>query len=116
MSGKHILKKAVLDLLPREILYRRKLGFPTPWTEWLAGPSLETIENLLLAPRTINRGIIKRESMERIFREHRSGYRDNCDRIWRLLNLELWHRVCVEKDPAPWSQNALSARRVAAAH
>ena len=43
LAGKRILKKAVEDLLPHEILYRPKLGFPTPWSGWLAGPRLETI-------------------------------------------------------------------------
>ncbi len=35
----------------------------------------------------------------RLFHEHRANYRDHYDRIWRLLNLELWHRVCLEGDP-----------------
>jgi hypothetical protein len=34
--------------------------------------------------------------VEKLFREHRARYRDHYDRIWRLLNLELWHRVCLE--------------------
>jgi hypothetical protein len=33
-----------------------------------------------------------------LFAEHRSGRRDNGNRIWRLLNLELWMRVCLEGD------------------
>src|SRR5438876_4518659 len=35
-AGKRILKKGMEDLLPRSILYRPKLGFPTPWSGWLA--------------------------------------------------------------------------------
>ncbi len=96
LSGKHVLKKAVQDLLPRSILYRPKLGFPTPWSGWLAGPQLDVIERTLLEPRSTNRRYFKRNVVERLFREHRAKYRDNYDRIWRLLNLELWHRVCLE--------------------
>jgi asparagine synthase (glutamine-hydrolysing) len=96
MAGKHILKKAVADLLPPSILYRPKLGFPTPWSGWLAGPQLEVIEGMLLEPRSLNRGFFKRGAIERLFREHRTHYQDHYDRIWRLLNLELWHRVCLE--------------------
>ena len=98
LSGKHILKKAVSDLLPRSILYRRKLGFPTPWSRWLAGPQLETIRNLLLEPRSLERGLFQPSSVERLFEEHRAHYRDHADRIWRLLNLELWQRVCLEQE------------------
>jgi|SRR5579863_904357 asparagine synthase (glutamine-hydrolysing) len=103
-SGKRILKKAVEDLLPRSILDRPKLGFPTPWSRWLAGPQLDVIRNLLLEPRSLDRSLFQRSAIERLFSEHRAGYRDHYDRIWRLLNLELWQRVCIEKEqhkPAP---------------
>jgi asparagine synthase (glutamine-hydrolysing) len=96
LSGKRILKKAVEDLLPHSILYRPKLGFPTPWSGWLAGPRLEAIREMLLEPRSLNRGYFRREAIEQLFDEHRAKHRDNYDRIWRLLNLELWHRVCLE--------------------
>src|ERR1700704_1403708 len=96
LAGKRILKKAVEDLLPHEILYRPKLGFPTPWSGWPAGPRLETIREMLLEPRSLNRGYFRREAVEQLFNEHRAKHRDNYDRIWRLLNLELWHRVCLE--------------------
>lgn len=96
LAGKRILKKAVEDLLPHEILYRPKLGFPTPWSGWLAGPRLETIRGMLLESRSLDRGYFRREAIEKLFDEHRAKHRDNYDRIWRLLNLELWHRVCLE--------------------
>lgn len=98
LSGKNILKKAMEDLLPHSILYRPKLGFPTPWSGWLAGPRLENIEKLLLEPRSIERGFFRPDSVRRLFAEHRARHRDNYDRIWRLLNLELWHRVCLEEE------------------
>ncbi len=99
LSGKTILKKAVEDILPHSTIYRPKLGFPTPWSGWLAGPRLEAIREMLLEPRSLNRGYFRREAIERLFDEHRAKHRDNYDRIWRLLNLELWHRVCLEGEP-----------------
>jgi len=99
LAGKHILKKAVDDLLPHSIIYQKKLGFPTPWSRWLAGTRLEKIRELLLEPRSLARGYFRREAIERLFDEHRARQRDNYDRIWRLLNLELWHRVCLEGEP-----------------
>jgi asparagine synthase (glutamine-hydrolysing) len=97
-AGKRILKRAAEDLLPHSILYRPKLGFPTPWSRWLAGPQLDVIRKLLLEPRSMDRELFQRSAVERLFDEHRSGHRDHYDRIWRLLNLELWHRVCLEKE------------------
>jgi asparagine synthase (glutamine-hydrolysing) len=98
LSGKRILKKAVQDLLPHEIIYRKKLGFPTPWSRWLKGPQLQEIRDLLLEPRSMDRKLFNRAAIERLFDEHKAGHIDHYDRIWRLLNLELWHRVCVEGD------------------
>src|SRR6266478_6068285 len=99
LAGKRILKKAVGDLLPHSILYRPKLGFPTPWSGWLAGPRLDTIREMLLEPRSLDRGYFRRDAIEQLFHDHRDKHRDNYDRIWRLLNLELWHRVCLEGEP-----------------
>jgi asparagine synthase (glutamine-hydrolysing) len=96
LAGKRILKKAVEDLLPHSILYRQKMGFPTPWSAWLAGSRLDRIQDLLLEPRSLKRGFFNRDAVIKLFDEHRAQHRDHYDRIWRLLNLELWHRVCVE--------------------
>jgi asparagine synthase (glutamine-hydrolysing) len=102
-AGKHIPKKAMEDLLPHSIIYRPKLGFPTPWSGWLRGAQLDSIEQLLLEPRSMKRGFFKRAAVEKLFREHRAQYRDHYDRIWRLLNLELWHRVCLEGESQAWA-------------
>ena len=96
LSGKHILKLAVEDLLPHSIVHRRKMGFPTPWAYWLAGPQLDDLESMMLEPRTLERGLIERDAVRKLFAEHRAGRRDNGDRIWRLLNLETWQRVFID--------------------
>jgi asparagine synthase (glutamine-hydrolysing) len=96
MEGKFILKEAVEDLLPREIVYRKKMGFPTPWAYWLAGPQLEEIERLLSQPRSRARGLFLPKEIQNIFAEHRARHRDHGNRIWRLLNLELWLRVFID--------------------
>jgi asparagine synthase (glutamine-hydrolysing) len=111
-AGKRILKKAMEDLLPHSIIYRPKLGFPTPWSGWLAGSQLDEIENLLLEPRSMNRGFFKRAAVEKLFREHRARYRDHYDRIWRLLNLEIWHRVCLEGESHEWAGRSAETKSV----
>jgi asparagine synthase (glutamine-hydrolysing) len=99
MAGKCILKSAVEDLLPGSIVHRQKLGFPTPWAYWLTGPSLENLRNLLMESRTLDRGLFRADAVRRLFDEHSAGHRDHGNRIWRLLNLELWFRVCLEGEP-----------------
>jgi asparagine synthase (glutamine-hydrolysing) len=100
LAGKCILKSAVADLLPDSIVHRRKMGFPTPWEYWISGTQLDNLESLLEEPRTLQRGLFRVETLRRLFAEHRAGFRDHGNRIWRLLNLELWFRICVDGDPA----------------
>jgi asparagine synthase (glutamine-hydrolysing) len=98
LKGKQILKSTVGDLLPASIIDRRKMGFPTPWSAWLAGPKAEWIERLLTEPRSLARGLFKPQAVRQILDEHKTGRRDHTDQVWRLLNLELWHRVFVDAD------------------
>jgi asparagine synthase (glutamine-hydrolysing) len=98
LRGKYVLKSAVRDLLPASIIDRRKMGFPTPWSAWLSGPKAAWTEELLTEPRTLERGLFKPDAVRQILREHTDRRRDHTDHLWRLLNLELWHRVFVDVD------------------
>ena len=108
LSGKMILKRALEDLLPRDVLYRKKMGFPTPWARWLQGDQLNEAEQMLTSDRGVARGLFQPEALHRIFAEHRKKQRDHTDRIWRLMNLELWHRVFVDAE-IPVSLSAIGA-------
>jgi len=101
MAGKCILKSAVEDLLPDSIVHRQKMGFPTPWAYWLAGPALDNLRSLLTEPRTLQRGLFRGDAVGRLFDEHLAGHRDHGNRIWRLLNLELWQRIFLDREPVP---------------
>ncbi|HLI29636.1 MAG TPA: asparagine synthase (glutamine-hydrolyzing) [Terriglobia bacterium] len=100
LAGKMILKEAAEDLLPASIIYRKKMGFPTPLRGWLAGPQLESVERLLLEPRSLEWGLFRPEAIRKLFAEQRRGERDHYERIWRLMNLEIWRRVFLDRDPA----------------
>jgi asparagine synthase (glutamine-hydrolysing) len=98
LDGKRILKAAARGLLPNSVIFQKKRGFPTPWRRWLL-QRIEDVEHLLLEPRS-ERGLFRPEALRRLFLQHRANIVDHSDRIWRLLNLELWHRVFVDADPA----------------
>jgi len=98
LAGKQILREAVKDLLPKSIIGRKKMGFPTPWSQWLKGAAWNHISQVVLSPRSFDRGLLRREAVELLLAEHCSGQLDHSDRIWRLLNLELWLRVFIDDD------------------
>jgi asparagine synthase (glutamine-hydrolysing) len=92
-SGKYILKKAVEGLLPDSIIYRKKMGFPTPIRDWLLDKRAAPLFDLLLAPDGLLDEIVDRSTLRRLVESHRSGREDATDRIWRLLNLQLWGEI-----------------------
>lgn len=101
MSGKWILKNAVSDLLPDSITFRKKMGFPTPFNEWMSGGGLDVLEAQVTGPRALARGMFQESALKRLFEEQRRGHRSNFDRIWRLLNLELWQRIFLDGENSP---------------
>jgi asparagine synthase (glutamine-hydrolysing) len=95
-STKWILREAVKDLLPASILTRRKMGFPVPFALWMKGPAQRLAREILLDPRTVQRGIIDRRGVERLLGAHATGETEGGDAIWSLLNLELWYRTFID--------------------
>lgn len=89
-QGKYIIKKAAEDLLPHEIIYRRKMGFPTPLKDWLLRPEAADLFAYLQAPGGLLDSYVQAGSLSTLLDRHRNGVEDATDRIWRLLNLQLW--------------------------
>ena len=87
---KYVLKKAVAGLLPDEIIYRKKMGFPTPLREWFRDAASDALLGSLIAPDAFISRWVYREEVKSLIEQHRSGFHDATDRLWRLLNLEIW--------------------------
>jgi asparagine synthase (glutamine-hydrolysing) len=93
---KAVLRMALRDLVPREILNRRKMGFPVPVGRWLRGPFWPMVEEFILGPRALARGRFQPAMLRRLAWEHRDGREDHGDRLWLLVNLEIWHRLFLD--------------------
>jgi asparagine synthase (glutamine-hydrolysing) len=94
-SGKYIIKKAVEDLLPHEIIYRRKMGFPTPIRQWLREPGAQGIYDLLRDRDGLLLEYVNPRSLDELIESHQQGRVDCTDRLWRLLNLQVWGDVFI---------------------
>jgi len=110
-SGKYILKQAVQDLLPPEITHRKKMGFPTPLRQWLLDPRSESLYAMVRDPKGIVNSYVERGQLEQLLERHRSGVEDATDRIWRLLNLQLWGDIFLLKNRDPKEGLAKAAAR-----
>ncbi|HET8548904.1 MAG TPA: asparagine synthase (glutamine-hydrolyzing) [Bryobacteraceae bacterium] len=111
-TQKYILKKAVEDLLPAEIIYRRKMGFPTPLRPWLRAPKAEPLLAALLERGGLAGEYLDTAEIRRMIDRHHSGAEDTTDRLWRLLNLQIWGDLFLTGRRNRW-QAALGAREAA---
>jgi asparagine synthase (glutamine-hydrolysing) len=93
---KAVLRAALWDLLPQEILTRSKMGFPVPVGRWLAGAFWPVVQEFVLGPRALRRGLFEPSLLNRIAEEHRAGEARHGDRLWLLANLEIWQRIFLD--------------------
>jgi asparagine synthase (glutamine-hydrolysing) len=101
LTTKAILREALRDRVPREILRRRKLGFPVPFGRWARERFAPLVRNTILGSRAQARGMFAPEPLERLVAEHERGTANHADRLWLLLNLEIWQRIFLDgEDPA----------------
>jgi len=96
VTTKAVLREAVKNLVPKEILTRSKMGFPVPMGKWLRGPFWPVVEEFILGPRALERGLFDPSAVKRLAAEHRSGSREHGDRLWLLINLEMWQRIFLD--------------------
>jgi asparagine synthase (glutamine-hydrolysing) len=89
---KRIFKDAVADLLPPETLARRKHGFSVPTDPWFRGELRQFTYDVLLDPRSRQRGFFRADAVERLWREHQDGREVRDSHLCLLLNFELWAR------------------------
>jgi asparagine synthase (glutamine-hydrolysing) len=107
-TGKYILKRAVEDLIPREIVYRRKMGFPTPLRAWLRSPKAAALIERLRGRDGLLAAYVRGPELEGLLARHNEGLEDATDRIWRLLNLELWGAIFITGEASPLSRESVS--------
>ncbi|MGH8550285.1 MAG: XrtA/PEP-CTERM system amidotransferase [Methylococcales bacterium] len=91
-EGKYLFKKALESRLPREILYRDKMGFAVPLAEWFRGALKDRVREALLEKRLPQTGFFNPKTLERIVKQHQSGQRDYSAPLWSLLMFESFLR------------------------
>ncbi len=98
---KALLRDAFRDKVPPAILKRGKMGFPVPVGAWLRGPFRWLVDEFVLGPRAGMRDHFNSEFLQRLVDEHHAGYANHSDRLWLLINLEIWQRIFIDgEDPA----------------
>jgi asparagine synthase (glutamine-hydrolysing) len=108
-TGKHVLKRAVSDLLPPDLIWRPKQGFGTPVSDWFRGPLADDLSAQLESSEIHELGYLDRDQLREIVQLHRSGRAERSFQLWNLLNLAVWYDHWIagkpaqeqEREPAP---------------
>jgi asparagine synthase (glutamine-hydrolysing) len=111
VNGTHtkiVLKKLAERYAPKELIYRRKVGFNLPLSQWFVGPLRRLVEGILLSEQFMERGYWNPDAVRELVSGHLEGRIDREQGIWVLLVLELWHRLFVDADGGERAVESLS--------
>src|SRR5450432_12847 len=95
---KWITRQAMADLLPKEVLNKKKMGFNPPLPNWINGELRPVIQKFLSPENLERRGIFRPEAVQKLVRDHHENRRDNALKIWALLMVEVWQRMYMDHE------------------
>jgi asparagine synthase (glutamine-hydrolysing) len=96
VSGKHILKRSLEEILPHDLLYERKRGFGAPVREWFRESLGGWFDDHLMNSTMRRRELLDYGFVSRMLEEHRRRTKDWGFHLWALLNLSLWYERWIE--------------------
>lgn len=93
---KYILRNVAKRYMGADLVDRPKQGFGFPIAKWLRTDLANFQRNLFKQSRFVELGLFQQNEINRLMNEHIGGKADHNFRLWILINLEIWHRMCIE--------------------
>jgi asparagine synthase (glutamine-hydrolysing) len=113
-TTKYVLREAMKGVLPESILKREKMGFPTPLGCWFREAFRPLLDEFVVGERAVERGLFQYDFLQRLVQEHVTRKADHTERLWMLVNFEMWQRHFHDGEPLkgtlPHVQEAPRAR------
>src|SRR5687768_1985238 len=97
-TTKYVLRQSMKGVLPETILTRPKMGFPVPIGAWFRGQYSYLLDEFVLSSRALERGIFEPDFVRDLVRRHRTGGENHDERLWALVNFEMWQRRFFDGD------------------
>lgn len=91
-EGKFLLKKSMEPLLPKDVLYRPKMGFAVPLARWFRGPLRERVREVMLDGQLAQTGLFEQRQLRHLVEAHQSGARDYSAPLWSLFMFDAFLR------------------------
>jgi asparagine synthase (glutamine-hydrolysing) len=105
-TTKYVLRESMKNVLPEKILSRSKMGFPVPIGKWFRGPFKSIVDEYVLSDRALSRDIFAPEFVRSLVARHQAG-EDHSERLWALVNFEMWLRRFFDVEELPAGQPEL---------
>ena len=96
-TGKAVLRQAVGNLVPDELLQATKRGFPVPVARFLLADENRTLEHLILSERALSRGLFERSEIVALVEGQGLDPLERELRLFTIASLELWLRTNVDE-------------------
>lgn len=104
-EGKYVVKKALENYLPKNIIYRPKHGFNVPLRVWMRDQLQEMTRDLLSSQRLHDRGLFEQKAVQDVMTSHFRGDADYSNQIFALIVLELWFQQYVDRPITAWQES-----------
>ncbi|UXH76714.1 XrtA/PEP-CTERM system amidotransferase [Roseateles amylovorans] len=91
-EGKYLFKKSLEPHLPRDVLYRPKMGFAVPLSRWFRGPLRQRVRGSLLGGPLADTGWFDLKAVGQLVEQHENGSRDHSTPLWTLLMYDAFLR------------------------
>ncbi len=91
LTTKHLLRRAIEDILPSRIWRRGKKGFNIPVAKWLTGPLLDMAQDMLHPDKLRREGFFEAEAVQTLLSDHLAHRYDARKHLWTLLTFEMWY-------------------------
>lgn len=110
-TTKYVLREAMKGVLPEAILTRSKMGFPVPVGKWFREGYRHIVDEYVLSERALARNVFDERAVRDLVARHNAGEKHD-ERLWALVNFEMWQRQFFDGEAAEEPQTA--RREVAA--
>jgi asparagine synthase (glutamine-hydrolysing) len=98
-TTKYVLREAMKGLLPDAILRRGKMGFPVPLGRWFRHAFRPLLDEFVVGERAVARGLFQPDFLRQLVQEHAAGTANHTERLWTLVNFEMWQRLFLDREP-----------------
>jgi asparagine synthase (glutamine-hydrolysing) len=96
-TTKRLFREVIRPWVPSAVLDRPKRGFGVPLRRWFKEQMIDWARDILLDPRSQQRGWTRPREVAALLQQHETGARDHAKRIWALVCLELWARTHIDR-------------------